>query len=431
MRATPLLLLFLGWLAASLPAAAQAPLGRLTARPAAVAADGDAPRGVRALAYPGRRPGLLYVPTGYRADRPAPLLLLLHGAGGAPRPLIDAAKRRAEAVGVILMAPASAGPTWDLVADGGFGADATAIDALLRELFARYAVDPARIGIAGFSDGGSAALSLGLGNGDLFAEVAAFAPGFVLPAQQIGSPRVSITHGRADAVLPVDVTGRAVAAGLRRAGYAVDYREHDGGHAVPPAALAAAIEKLARATGPDAAAPAGRLRLAPLRYPGWDRPGLEQLLWGGRPPTIARFADPVCARVTGAASTLAQQIEAQVRAAAQAAGVAAHGGACRANLVIRLAPDAAAPASWRHQLRGRGGQRRIARAVVTLDKRRAERLPPAAIGGFAALVGLADLKLPGAAPAGSLLALFERGDAPPSLTTLDADFLRRLYARPR
>src|SRR5262245_59308204 len=48
--------------------------GRLSARPAAAA--GDAPRGLQTLGPDTERDGLLYVPVGYQATRPAPLAVM-------------------------------------------------------------------------------------------------------------------------------------------------------------------------------------------------------------------------------------------------------------------------------------------------------------------------------------------------------------------
>jgi predicted esterase len=86
-----------------------------------------------------------------------------------------------------------------------------------------YAIDPARVAIGGFSDGASYALSLGLTNGDLFSHVLAFSPGFMAPAGQEGSPRIFVSHGTRDAVLPIDRCSRRIVPTLRRAGYDVAY----------------------------------------------------------------------------------------------------------------------------------------------------------------------------------------------------------------
>src|ERR687891_1471609 len=66
------------------PAAAQ---GRFVTRPTTSRprADPVEPKGLRALSIDTTQAALLYVPVGYRADQPAPLVVMLHGAGGNPR----------------------------------------------------------------------------------------------------------------------------------------------------------------------------------------------------------------------------------------------------------------------------------------------------------------------------------------------------------
>jgi phospholipase/carboxylesterase len=75
---------------------------------------------------------------------------------------------------------------------------------------------------------------LGITNGDLFTRVLAFSPGFMAPAGQRGSPRVFISHGTHDGVLPIDSCSRRIVPRLERAGYDVRYREFDGGHTIAP-----------------------------------------------------------------------------------------------------------------------------------------------------------------------------------------------------
>jgi predicted esterase len=108
------------------------------------------------------------------------------------------------------------------------------IDRALEQTFSRYAVDPGRVAIGGFSDGASYALSLGLTNGDLFTHVLAFSPGFMAPAARRGSPRVFVSHGTRDGVLPIERCSRKVVPQLKRADYEVRYREFDAGHTIPP-----------------------------------------------------------------------------------------------------------------------------------------------------------------------------------------------------
>jgi phospholipase/carboxylesterase len=165
---------------------------------------------------------------------------MLHGAGGKARRTLDAFLPFAEEAGLMLLAPESRQRTWDVLL-GCFGRDVAFVDRALRQTFARYAVDPARIAIEGFSDGASYALSLGLTNGDLFGQIVAFSPGFMAPAVPHGTPRIFVSHGVWDEVLPIDRCSRVLVPRLREAGYDVVYEEFDGPHTVPPGTVGRAI----------------------------------------------------------------------------------------------------------------------------------------------------------------------------------------------
>ena len=158
---------------------------------------------------------------------------MLHGAASRAEDVSTLSEDLAERIGAILLAPNSREYTWDVIV-GGYGPDVAAIDRVLAWTFSSYAIDPARVAIGGFSDGASYALSLGLTNGDLFTHLLAFSPGFAAPARRVGSPRIFVSHGTHDAVLPIDRCSRRIIPTLRRAGYDVAYREFEGGHTVPP-----------------------------------------------------------------------------------------------------------------------------------------------------------------------------------------------------
>jgi phospholipase/carboxylesterase len=206
--------------------------GRLQARPTKVI--GMAPVGLQPLMLGAARDSYLYVPVAYRTESSAPLVLLLHGAGGHARQGLELLRNLADATGIILLAPASRERTWDLLIDRRYGPDAIMIDRALEQTFSRYAIDPARLAIGGFSDGASYALSLGITNGDLFTHVLAFSPGFMAPAGRRGSPHVFVSHGTRDGVLPINSCSRKIVSQLQRADYEVRYREFDGGHTIPP-----------------------------------------------------------------------------------------------------------------------------------------------------------------------------------------------------
>ena len=206
--------------------------GRLEARPRRHDTTPAAPPGVQTLDLGAGRTALLFVPSAYPARRPTPLAVALHGAGGDARGGLAPLTALAEELGVLLLAPKSARSTWDVLG-GGYGPDVELMDRALGHTFDRYAVDPARVMAAGFSDGASYALSLGITNGDLFTSVLAFSPGFVAPGPPQGRPRLFVSHGTADAVLPVDATSRKLVPRFRRSGYDVRYVEFEGGHTVP------------------------------------------------------------------------------------------------------------------------------------------------------------------------------------------------------
>lgn len=172
---------------------------------------------------------LAYVPPP-AVGPPWRLVLLLHGAGGSARQGLDLLLPVADEHRLLLLAPKSRAATWDLVLDG-FGSDVRRIDRVLEEILDSYPV--AGLAIGGFSDGASYALSLGLTNGDLFEELLAFSPGFAAPLVVHGQPRVFVSHGTQDAVLPVAACSRRLVPRLRALDYQVTYEEFPGGHEVP------------------------------------------------------------------------------------------------------------------------------------------------------------------------------------------------------
>jgi predicted esterase len=190
--------------------------------------------------------------TAYRpasaGEGPLPLLVLLHGASGYPPGFLQRLEPEADRRGLILVAPQSAGRTWDVIENLGAkrlpwrGPDLRRNDEALVDLFRRASVDRSRIVLLGFSDGASYALSLGLANPDLFTAVVALSPGmFVPPSSLDHGQRVFIAHGRDDQILPFD-NARDIAAALGGQGANLRFRPFDGRHEIDRATLREALD---------------------------------------------------------------------------------------------------------------------------------------------------------------------------------------------
>ena len=204
--------------------------GRLNARPAAPTLSIDP--GLHALALGSSRDGLLYVPSGYSPTQQAPLVILLHGAGGNAAGFVERFRTLLDDFGLLALVPDSRIFSWD-IRFGAFGPDVAFIDTALEHTFRRCAVDPLRISMAGFSDGASYALSLGVANGDWLNKLVAFSPGFLVAKSRFGNPPVFVSHGTRDTVLPIAETRDRIVPQLERLGHNVTFREFDGPHSIP------------------------------------------------------------------------------------------------------------------------------------------------------------------------------------------------------
>lgn len=213
--------------------------GQLTACPQEP--DGPGAAGLHSLSLQASRDGLVYMPHSYNLTCPMPLVLMLHGAGGDAHQSMHLLRSLADSSGFILLAPDSRRQTWDIIL-GRHGPDVVFLDESLKQTFRSYTVDPKRIAIAGFSDGASYALSLGITNGGLFTHVIAFSPGFLAPAGRVDSPPIFVSHGTRDEVLPIGRCSRSIVPQLRKADFDVIYMEFDGGHAIPEAVSRRAVE---------------------------------------------------------------------------------------------------------------------------------------------------------------------------------------------
>lgn len=217
--------------------------GRLKARPrrgGATTATGSGPLGLG-----GERDAILHLPK-KAPDGPLPLLVLLHGAGGSGSGILYRLRLFSDEVGIAVLAPDSRAGTWDAIR-GSFGPDVEFLDRALARVFDQVDVDPARVAVGGFSDGATYAISLGLLNGDLFPRVLAYSPGFFVGGLTQGRPRFFISHGTADEILPIDRCSRRIVPVLEKQGYAVTFRQFDGGHTIPPNIALAGMKFVASA----------------------------------------------------------------------------------------------------------------------------------------------------------------------------------------
>src|SRR5581483_10090791 len=221
--------------------AAAGAAGPLLATTRVTGADDLAPGSHPLKLVEGDRDGLYYIPKGYRPETAMPLWVVLHGAGGTSQsagyifPFADE-------FGVLVVAPDSRDErTWDGVLRN-WGPDVDFIAAAVGRLTQLCNVDRRRAVVAGFSDGASYALSLGISFGDQFSRVVAMSPGVMQPMDARGKPKIFISHGTADRVMPIDDTSRKFVPRLKALGYDVTYREYEGRHTVSPPIVREAFE---------------------------------------------------------------------------------------------------------------------------------------------------------------------------------------------
>jgi len=296
-------------LAILLAAACGTPASPPAAEPALVLAAAEAPTaGAWGVMEIGGRPVDLGVPPTADPAEPAPLLVLLHGFGSDPA-RVDAQlglREEAAARGVLYAVPegtlgADGRRFWN-ASDACCGRDRSGVDdsaylaLVIRTLAATYAVDPARVAVVGYSNGGFMAYRTACDHADLVSVVVSLAG--AMPADDDACrPSRPVTvvqaHGTDDAVI--------AAGGGRREG-----------HAYPSAPESA--EAWARfdgcAAGP-AVAPSSRDLWttspgAETTVTAWSgcAPGARVELWsiagaGHAPEPSGGFADAVLDAVTG------------------------------------------------------------------------------------------------------------------------------------
>lgn len=143
------------------------------------------------LRHEGRERGfIVHVPKAYRADRPAPLVLALHGGGGSMEVMakdrLYGLVSQSEASGWIVVFPNGYSrlggklATWNAGICCGAARDRASDDvgflrAVVADVQRRLAIDPQRIFAAGMSNGGMMSYRLACEASDVFRAVAAVA----------------------------------------------------------------------------------------------------------------------------------------------------------------------------------------------------------------------------------------------------------------
>jgi len=178
---------------------------------------------------------LTILPENFSPEIPAPLLIVLHGSGGTPEPLADLYRSVASELGMVLVVPAALRPWGD-----GFGwtyrdESEWMVHHLIERLKDSHNIDPARVYLAGFSQGANVTLAVGLKHPDKFAglfPVAGHYESDVMPiTESENPPPVYLMVGAHD---PFAQTFRDAVKPLKEAGFPVRLRILQGvAHAYP------------------------------------------------------------------------------------------------------------------------------------------------------------------------------------------------------
>jgi predicted esterase len=200
-----------------------------------------------------------YIPAS-ASDHP-PLLVLLHGAGRDRLNMIQRFEADADKRGIILLAPTSKGATWDAIAvamtpmtfDSPLqlkqghrftrSRDSDRVEAAIANLAKIVPVDRAHTVLAGFSDGATFALAMGMERSHQFAAVVAWSPGIAIESEGTArGRRVFVSHGRQDPLLQFEVTCGEIVPLIKSEGANVSFFAFDGVHEVPQAAKDAFLD---------------------------------------------------------------------------------------------------------------------------------------------------------------------------------------------
>ena len=190
----------------------------------------DAPAGTGRIQHD-EQLAWVVTPPAIEPGRAYPLVVVLHGAGRQDEMIVKGLQ--AERTEAIFVVPRSLGMTWDLI-EGTDAPDLRFLDGVLHSLYRRYRIDPAKRALAGYSDGASYALAIGLSNPRTFAAVMAWAAGFLaIDTPNLKpddpKPRVFLEYGTHDQLFPFERVAVPMREVLERMGYPLEFRVDEGG----------------------------------------------------------------------------------------------------------------------------------------------------------------------------------------------------------
>lgn len=158
------------------------------------------------------RTWLVHLPKSYKRGHPVPLVIAYHGRNGTPQALERSTRldEQADRLGFIVVYPTGVEGSWNL--HGFTAADAAGVDgiafatALLDRLELNYSIDPKRIVLAGFSDGGNMVNWLGCRLADRVTAIVPIGGTLVTELAPGCKPSRPLTviefHGSADLLVP-------------------------------------------------------------------------------------------------------------------------------------------------------------------------------------------------------------------------------------
>lgn len=207
-------------------------------------------------------------PDDYRPELQYPLVVLLHGFGSHMSDLASLAPaiNRTGYVYAFPNAPirmemgfGAEGYAWTSLSEKDRGALAAQAEEKLsvffEEVFSLFSIDPGRVVLGGFSQGGMMTYQIGLGSPHIFSGLAILSSTLREKDQvtrQMGEgPKQSIfiSHGTRDTMIAVE-DGRRACRLLTAQGYTPEYREYEMGHEVSADVLADLREWLHRVLPP-------------------------------------------------------------------------------------------------------------------------------------------------------------------------------------